>query len=70
MPSYSLVDRRMEGQTVKNNTRKSHKHSQIEVVTNWQHTDEASPAFKRLMMLLLEPSPQPNNGKAVNNENR
>ena len=27
--------------------------SQIEVVTNWQHTDEASPAFKRLMMLLL-----------------
>jgi len=29
--------------------------NQIEVVTNWQHTDEASPAFKRLMMLLLKP---------------
>ena len=36
----------MEGQTVK-----SQKDSQIKV--DWQHTEEVSLAFKRLMMLLL-----------------
>ncbi len=39
---------------VSNKQNKSHKHSQIEVVTNWQNTDEASPAFRRLIALLLE----------------
>lgn len=56
----------MERQGAKNNTRKS----QIEVVADWQHTQELAPAFRRLMRLLLKPSPQLNNGKAVNNENR
>jgi hypothetical protein len=53
--SYSLVARRMERQTVKNNTRKSQKDSHIEVVIDWHYTDEASLAFRRLMMLLLKP---------------
>ena len=26
-----------------------------QVVTNWEYTEEPSPAFKRLMMLLLSP---------------
>jgi hypothetical protein len=43
----------MRQRTVKNNTRKSQRDSQIEVVTSWQHTEEVPPAFKRLMMLLL-----------------
>ena len=43
----------MERERVKN-TPKSLKLSQIEVVTNWRHTDEASPAFRRLIALLLE----------------
>ena len=34
---------------------KNQRDSQIKVVTNWQHTEEVSPALKRLMMLLLEP---------------
>ena len=43
-------------QRVKNNTRKSQKDSQIiKVVTRWEHAEEVPPAFKRLMMLLLEP---------------
>ena len=42
----------MEEQTVKSK-KNSQRDSQIKVVTNWQHTDEVSPAFKRLMMLLL-----------------
>jgi len=33
---------------------KSQKDSQCKVITNWQHTQEVSPAFKRLMMLLLQ----------------
>ncbi len=33
----------------------SQKDIQIRVVTNWQHTQELSPAFRRLMVLLLEP---------------
>ena len=44
----------MERERVKN-TPKSQKHSQIEVVTDWRHTKEISPAFKRLMILLLKP---------------
>lgn len=34
--------------------RKNQKHGQIEVSVNWQHTEEVSPAFKRLMSLLLQ----------------
>ena len=45
----------MEGQTVKNNTRKSQKDSQIKVTTSWQHAQEPSAAFRQLMVLLLEP---------------
>jgi hypothetical protein len=44
----------MVGRTV-NNTLKSQKHSQVEVVIDWQHTQEITPAFRRLMMRLLEP---------------
>ena len=44
----------MEGQTVKNNTRKSQRNSQIKVVTRWDYTEEPSPAFKRLISLLLQ----------------
>ena len=29
--------------------------SQIKVVTHWQHTEEVSPSFKKLMMILLKP---------------
>ena len=54
----------MERQRAKNNTRRS----QIEVVTDWQHTQELTPAFRRLMRLLLEPSPQLNNKKGVSDE--
>ena len=38
-----------------NNTRKSKKHSQIKVVTRWDYKEEVTPAFKRLMALLLKP---------------
>ena len=31
-------------------------HGQIKVSVNWQHTEEMSPAFKRLMRLLLHKS--------------
>ena len=31
------------------------KNSPIRIVANWQHTQETTPAFKRLMMLLLQP---------------
>ena len=33
---------------------KSKKHSQIQLVTSWKNTQEHSPAFKRLMLLLLK----------------
>jgi len=41
----------MEEHLVKN---KSQRDSQIKVITNWQHTEQPSPAFKRLMNLLLQ----------------
>lgn len=47
---------------------KSHKHSQIEVVTNWQHIEEVSPAFKKLMSLLLKPRSETNNRKEESDE--
>ncbi len=28
--------------------------NQIKVITNWQHIEQPSPAFKRLMSLLLQ----------------
>ena len=31
------------------------RNTQIQVVTRWDYMEEASPAFKRLMMLLLKP---------------
>ena len=34
---------------------KSLRNSQLELTTSWQYTEEASPAFKRLVMLLLKP---------------
>ena len=34
---------------------KSRNHSQIEVVTDWQHTQEVTPAMRLLLMLLLRP---------------
>jgi len=33
---------------------KSQRESKIKLVTRWDYTEEASPAFKRLMALLLE----------------
>ena len=33
---------------------KNQRNSQIKVVTRWQHTEEVSLAFKRLMSLLLQ----------------
>ncbi len=56
----------MERQGAKNNTRRS----QIEVVTDWQHTKELTPAFRRLMRILLQPSQHPNIKKEMENENR
>lgn len=35
---------------------KNQKHGQIKVSVNWQHTEEMSPAFKRLISLLLQKS--------------
>jgi len=43
----------MERQSIKYTTRKSQRN--IQVVANWQHTQELTPAFRRLMVLLLEP---------------
>ncbi|MBL7125150.1 MAG: hypothetical protein ISS51_03530 [Dehalococcoidales bacterium] len=44
----------MEGQTVKSK-KSSQRDSQIKVVaTDWHYTEEPSPAFKRLMSLLLQ----------------
>ena len=43
----------MELQKAKSTT-KNQKYSQIEVVASWQHTQEVSLTFKRLMMLLLQ----------------
>lgn len=37
------------------NRGKSQRDSQIKVVTNWQHTEQVSSGFRRLMCLLLEP---------------
>lgn len=34
---------------------KGQKHCQLEIITNWQQTQEISPALKRLLMLLLHP---------------
>jgi len=31
------------------------RNTQVQVVTRWDYAEEASPAFKRLMMLLLKP---------------
>jgi len=39
-------------QRVHNN--KKQRHTQIKVVTRWDYTEEPSPAFKRLMSLLLQ----------------
>ena len=33
---------------------KNQKHGQIKVSVNWKQTEEVSPAFKRLMRLLLQ----------------
>lgn len=33
---------------------KNQRNSQINVVTRWDYTEEPSPAFKRLMSLLLQ----------------
>ena len=41
-------------QRVKNNIPKSQGHSQIIVVTDWQVTQEMSPAFRQLMLSLLK----------------
>ena len=38
---------------------KSQRHRQIKVSLNWQFTDEVTPAFKRLMTLLLKPRGNP-----------
>ena len=35
----------------------------MKLEVNWQHTKELTPAFRRLMRILLEPSPQLNNKK-------
>ena len=35
---------------------KSQKENKIVVLTDWKYVKEYSPAFKRLMMLLLQPS--------------
>ena len=45
----------MDSQRAKDNLTKSRKYGRIEVVMDWLYTDEASPDFKRLMKLLLEP---------------
>jgi len=58
----------MEEQVVKNNTRKSQRDSQIKVTTSWQHTQELTPAFKKLMSLLLKPRPETNNRKEESDE--
>lgn len=58
----------MERHPVNSNGSKSRIDSQIEVVTNWHHTEQVSPAFCKLMRLLLEPRPQPNSKKGVNDE--
>ncbi len=44
----------MEEQAIKSK-KSSQRDSQIKVVTRWQHTQEPSPAFRRLTVLLLEP---------------
>lgn len=31
---------------------------QIKVLNNWMHTEKVSPAFRRLMVLLLNPRPE------------
>ena len=36
------------------NNKKNQRDSQIKVVTNWQYGGEPSPAFSRLMSLLLQ----------------
>ncbi len=45
----------MEAKTVKSNRGKSQRDNVKVVTTNWHYTEEPSPAFKRLMMLLLKP---------------
>lgn len=44
----------MEEQAV-NGRKSSQRNRPIKLEVNWQHTQEPSPAFKRLMMLLLKP---------------
>lgn len=34
---------------------KNQRNNQIRVITSWQYVREPSPAFRRLMMLLLKP---------------
>lgn len=45
----------MEGQMVNSNTGKSQRDSQIKLITSWHYTGQVSPAFCRLMRVLLEP---------------
>ena len=44
---------------------KSQRNSRIVVITNWQHAQEVPPAFKRLMVLLLE-----DKGREIRDEQR
>lgn len=48
-----------------NKSSKNQRNTQIKVVTNWQYVEESSPAFRRLMMLLLKPRVEETNGKST-----
>jgi len=54
------------GEGARSRPNKSLKHSQIEVVTQWQHMKEISPAFWHLMTLLLRERIE--NGKRTGTE--
>lgn len=61
----------MGGQTVNSNPSKSQRDSQIKVfvVSEWRYTKEPSPAFSRLMsLLLLKPRPETSDKKGVSDE--
>lgn len=43
---------------------------QIKVLNNWMHTEKVSPAFRRLMVLLLNPRPETSDKRGVSDEDR
>ena len=48
---------------------KKQRNSQVKLITCWQNTQEVTPAFRRLMALLLQQKTEPKGKEEGNDEN-